>query len=107
MNCFMQKKTPFFPFLLLKDLLKRYKFILLLFILIFCAANAVIWTTNQNRKLQDEKSRMILAKDGLESEWQSLILETSTLTSDYIIEQKAEALGLVPIGENEIVIIIK
>lgn len=101
----MPKKS--LPLLILIDLITHYKLIIFLLALVFCSANVVTWITHENRKLLNEKSQLILAKDGLESEYQSLILELSTVTNDYIIKEKANSLGLVPINDNETVIIIK
>lgn len=101
----MRKKI--LPLLILIDLIKNYKLILFLLCLVFITAQALIWTTHENRRLLNEKTQLILAKDGLEREYQSFILELSTLTNDYIIENKAKSLGLVPIDENETVIIIE
>lgn len=101
------KKYPSLIGLIFFDCLKHYKLPLLLLVLILITAQGAIWITLENRQIADEKVRALLAKDGLEYEWDSLILESNALAGDDVIEKRARQLGLIPIDSNETVIMIK
>lgn len=88
------------------DLLLNYKFPILLLIAIIISAFATIWLTQTIRKQVYEKNQIVLNIDGLKSEWNSLVLEENTLTSNNIIEAKAKSLGMDYINtKNEVIIV--
>lgn len=92
-----------------EDLFKRHKLSLLLLGLIFISAMAVLMTTQNTRQLLNQRERLLLERDVLESEWRNLILEENVLADPKRIERKAiDKLNMQYVTQKtETVIVIK
>lgn len=87
------------------DIIKYQKLAFALLFLVIVSCAIVINLTHKVHLQLIEKSELVLEKDALETEWNSLILEENTLTSNKLVEHKAKMLGMEYISsKNEIVI---
>lgn len=95
--------------LIISDLFGHQKLSLLLLVMIFISAGAVLITTQQVRKQLFEREQLLLEQDVLESEWRNLVIEENVLADPKRVEERAKnQLGMSYVTpQTETVVVIK
>ncbi|MGL5758052.1 cell division protein FtsL [Plesiomonas sp.] len=70
-----------------EDLCRFGKLPLLLVVLVFCSAIAVVLSTHRTRLLIVEREHLVLERDALDIEWRNLILEENALGEHNRVER--------------------
>ncbi|QIQ20965.1 cell division protein FtsL [Zophobihabitans entericus] len=91
------------------DFIHHQKLSLFLLVLVMVSAMCVLITTQQTRLLLNQRERLLLERDVLESEWRNLILEENVLADQKRIERQAiSQLGMQTVTpKTETIIVIK
>ncbi|WP_404401435.1 cell division protein FtsL [Idiomarina seosinensis] len=84
-----KQRYPALPLMLLQDL-NRYKRVILLLLLVVFSALAVIYIAHQNRQLTADRDQLLSARDLLDREWRHLIIEQNSLTEHSRVERLAQ-----------------
>ncbi|XBC38908.1 MAG: cell division protein FtsL [Buchnera aphidicola (Melaphis rhois)] len=77
------------PKIILNDLIKFYKHILILLLIITISSILLITIIQKTRLLISREEQLNIIKNKIESEWNTLIIERSLLTSHSRVEQNA------------------
>jgi cell division protein FtsL len=75
--------------LLARDIVK-YKWVLLLLLLVVGSAIGVVFMSHQNRQLSIELEQLLQQKDDMDVEWRFLLLEQGHLAEHSRVEQVAK-----------------
>lgn len=94
--------------LLAKDLMK-YKWVLLLQLLVVICAIAVVYMAHKNRQLSIELEQLLQQKDDMDVEWRFLLLEQGHLAEHSRVEEIAkDKLKMYrPKPEDEVIVTIE
>ncbi|KEY91120.1 cell division protein [Candidatus Photodesmus blepharus] len=89
-----------------KDLFTVGRFPLILLLLIFISAVAIVFITHHSRQAIFEKNQMLLEHDRLSDEWYNLILEETALSDHSRVQEiaKGELNMQRPDSDKEIII---
>lgn len=102
----MPDKQPNLAKLILLDILTAGRLPLLLLLVIFASAMAVVFATHHTRQLIAERELASVERDRLNNEWRNLILEENALSEhSRVQEMAAEELQMIrPDISNEVVV---
>lgn len=90
-------RYPALPIMLLQDL-RRYKYVIVLMLLVVTTSLSVIYVAHQNRQLTSQRDQLLSKRDLLDREWRHLVVEQNALTEHSRVERIAqEQLGMVDV----------
>ena len=100
-----KQRYPALPIMLLQDL-RRYKYVIMLMLLVIATALSVIYIAHQNRQLTSERDQLLSNRDLLDREWRHLVVEQNALTEHSRVERIAqEQLGMVDVTRHQEVVV--
>ncbi|MGM0525301.1 MAG: cell division protein FtsL [Pseudomonadota bacterium] len=100
-----KQRYPALPIMLLQDL-RRYKWVMLLTLLVVGTALTVIYIAHQNRQLTAERDQLLSDRDLLDREWRHLVIEQNSLTEHSRVERiAAQQLDMVEVSSEREVLV--